>query len=67
MTMQTNLINVGNVVELRRKPTLVLNSPVYEINATKRKLQVVSKEEYMGDKCANGVCILEWKPNKPAA
>jgi len=65
--MQTSLINVGNVVELRRKPILVLSSPVYEINATKRKSQVVSKEEYMGDKCGNGVCTLEWRPNKPAA
>jgi hypothetical protein len=67
MTMQTNLINVGNVVELRRRPTLVLNTPVYEINATRRKSQVLSKDEYMGNKCANGVSTLEWKPNKPVA
>ena len=65
--MDTNLVNVGNVVELRRKPTLVMDSPVFEINATRRKLQVVSNEEYSGERCANGICAIEWKPNKPAA
>lgn len=58
---------ISNVVSIKRKPVLVLDRPVYELKATRRKMQPVSQEEYQG-KCPNGVCVLNWRPtNKPAA
>lgn len=59
-------LNVGNVVELRPLPVLIMDKPVYELPLIRRKLKVVIDEEYTG-KCSGGVCILAWKPHKPAA
>ncbi len=65
--MKTAEITPSNVVSLRKKPVVVLDRPVYELNATRRKLQTVSQAEYEG-KCPDGVCIVNWRPtNKPAA
>jgi len=66
--MKTAELTPSNVVSMIRKPTLVLDRPVYDLHATRRRSQSVSQSEYAG-KCPNGVCIVNWRPtnNKPAA
>jgi hypothetical protein len=65
--MKTAELIPSNVVSMIRKPTLVLDRPVYDLNSTRRRSQFVSQAEYAG-KCPNGICVVNWKPtNKPAA
>ena len=64
--MKGSEVTPSNVISLRRKPILVRDRPVYDLHATRRKMQPVSRAEYQG-RCPKGVCILDWKPNKPAA
>jgi hypothetical protein len=65
--MKTAEFTPSNVVSMIRKPTLVLDRPVYDLHSTRRRSQPVSQAEYAG-KCPNGVCVVNWRPtNKPAA
>ena len=53
--MESMMIDVGNVVSLRREPFAVLNKPVFQLNATRRRKHVVTHAEYAGESRPDGI------------
>jgi hypothetical protein len=65
--MESMLIDVGNVVSLRRRPFAVMDKPVFQVNATRRRKHVVTQAQYSGESRPDGIYFITGKPNKPAA
>ncbi len=54
-----------NVIEFAR-PVLVTVTPVFDLSASRQKK--LEQQDQLADgqnNCADGVCVLSWRPRKP--